>query len=623
MDGDEQSSLNYFKELTDKIDEYKNSSLVAFFNDVAKAVTSLESYGASVNKVFGETRQRIGDIKTALADSLPGINRLGGDINSVQQTITEIALGTKRNIIATTKQTEELYAALKVTGVSVRSLVEGFADVGVGVRQMSKEIESSINYIQSIGGNTKEVFKVVTDNMSQLNRYQFDGGIKGLTKMVAQASMLRFDINETFRLADGLYKPERAIEVASAFQRLGLAVGDLADPFRLMNASIMDPQGLQDSLANVAKQFTYLDDKTKTFKITPEGVLRLKELQEQTQVSATEMMKLGIAAKEADARVSAISAVGLNVSEEDKQLLSNIARMGDGGEYEISVKDSESGERRWEKLTSLTQDQLNATLKEQKEGPKSLEDIARSQLDYSEMVAGDVRAIYNGFMYGFGSEGRVNETVEGIRRLTDTTTGTLSKLFGTTKTGRNMSKTAIDDIKQFMKDLNDPNKGKNEAFASLIEKVGKQSETYGQQFKDGMSEYLGKVQEKLTDKTYIESQTKDLFDQILGQKKKTTSQSPEMGIYSGLMGKSTPIDLGSRSFSRNTPGDGTTTSTTTKTTVDVGGKIQVEFTTQNGSELTRKMLDDWANSPQTKQYFMSLTAPQNPTKAPNKTSYGN
>jgi hypothetical protein len=68
MDGDEQSSLNYFKELTDKIDEYKNSSLVAFFNDVAKAVTSLESYGASVNKVFGETRQRIGDIKKAMKE---------------------------------------------------------------------------------------------------------------------------------------------------------------------------------------------------------------------------------------------------------------------------------------------------------------------------------------------------------------------------------------------------------------------------------------------------------------------------------------------------------------------------------------------------------------------------
>lgn len=283
MAENEQRPLDYFKELTDKIEEYKNGGLVTFFNDVAKAITSLESYGAEVNRTFGETRQRIGDIKTALADSLPGINRLGGDIKDVQTTISDIALASKRNVIATTEQTEKLYAAAQVTTLSVRSLVDGFADVGVGVAQMSKQLESSINYIRSIGGNTREVFKVVSSNMDQLNRYQFDGGIQGLTKMAAQASMLRFDMNETFRLADGLYKPERAIEVASAFQRLGLAVGDLADPFRLMNASINDPQGLQDSLVNVSKQFTYFDNQTKTFKITPEGVIRLKELESQTQ----------------------------------------------------------------------------------------------------------------------------------------------------------------------------------------------------------------------------------------------------------------------------------------------------------------------------------------------------
>ena len=622
MAENEQRPLDYFKELTDKIEEYKNGGLVTFFNDVAKAITSLESYGAEVNRTFGETRQRIGDIKTALADSLPGINRLGGDIKDVQTTISDIALATRRNVIATTEQTEKLYAAAQVTTLSVRTLVDGFADVGVGVGQMSKQLESSINYIRSIGGNTREVFKVVSSNMDQLNRYQFDGGIQGLTKMAAQASMLRFDMNETFRLADGLYKPERAIEVASAFQRLGLAVGDLADPFRLMNASINDPQGLQDSLVNVSKQFTYFDNQTKTFKITPEGVIRLKELESQTQVSATEMMKLGLAAKEADARISAISAVGLNVKEEDKQLLSNIARMGDGGEYEISIKDSQTGERRWEKLTSLTQDQLNATLKEQKEGPKSMEDIARSQLDYSEMVAGDVRAIYNGFMYGFGSERRVTQEVEGLRKTTDTLTGTFSKMFGTTKTGKAMASTAIDDMKQFFKDLNDPNKTKADAMASLLEKVSAQSQKFGTDFKDGMTEFLNKSADKLTDKTMSESGAEALIKQLLGDKRKPGAIQTDGSMYSNLMGKSTPIDLGTRTMSRNTLGDGiTTTKTTSK--VDVGGKIQVEFTAANGTELTKKVLDDWANSPRTKQYFMSLVEPNNPTKAPVNRTYGN
>ena len=621
----EQNPLDYFKELTDKMDEYRKGALSAFFTDITRAITDLDVYGGAINKAFGETRQRIGDIKTALADATPRIDRLGGDLAAAQHAITDIALATKRNVIATTEQTEKLYAAFKVTGVEIRNLVDGFEDVGVGVGQMSKQIENSVQYIQSIGANTKQVFGVVTNNMDQLNRYQFEGGVQGLTKMAAQASLLRFDMRETFNLADNLYKPERAIEVASAFQRLGLAVGDLADPFRLMNDSINNPQGIQDSLVNVAKQFTYLDSQTKTFKITPEGVLRLKELQEQTGVNANEMMKLGLAAKEADARLSAISSIGLNVKEEDKQLLSNISRMGDGGEYEISVKDSATGERRWEKLTSVSQQQLEATLKEQKEGPKSLEDIARSQLDYSEMVAGDVRAIYHGFMYGFASNQTINKEVEGGRRLTDAITGTLSDFYGKTTSGRQMATTAIADFKQFFKDMNDPNKGLAEASATLLETADKQSQKFGSEFKEGVLKALNQMSDKLgNDKSATEKGGKSLIDKLLGNDRKPNINEGKFSTYNALMGgKSDPIDLGSKRFPMKTPGDGTSTTTNTKTTVDVGGKILVEFTTPNGSELTKKMLDDWANSPQTKQYFMSLSAPQNPTKAPNNTNYGN
>jgi hypothetical protein len=116
----------------------------------------------------------------------------------------------------------------------------------------------------------------------------------GLAKMAAQASMLRFDMRETFTLADKVLDPAGAIDVAAAFQRLGVSVGNLADPFQLMNQSINDPSGLQTSLVEVAKSFTYFDEKTKSFKINPQGVLTLREMGEQTGVSAKEMMKNNI-----------------------------------------------------------------------------------------------------------------------------------------------------------------------------------------------------------------------------------------------------------------------------------------------------------------------------------------
>jgi hypothetical protein len=172
--------------------------------------------------------------------------------------------------------------------------------------------------------------------------------------------------------------------------------------------------------------------------------------------------------------------------------------------------------------------------------------------------------------------------------------------------------------------MNDPNKGFREASATLLETADKQSQKFGSEFKEGVQKALGQMIGKLeSGKSETELGGKKLLEGLMGNNLKPNINEGKFSTYNALMGKSDPIDLGSKRFPNKTPGDGLSTTTNTKTTVDVGGKIQVEFTTPNGSELTKKMLDDWANSPQTKQYFMSLSAPQNPTKAPKNTTYGN
>jgi hypothetical protein len=326
------------------------------------------------------------------------VNRLGGSMTDVAKTIGEVADASGRNVIASTEEVEKLYAAQKVLGISAREMTNSFLDIGVGLAQIPKQLEESIEYIQSIGGNTQAVMKSVTSNMEQMNRFQFEGGVVGLTKMAAQASMLRFNMNETFRLADKVLDPDGAIEVASAFQRLGVSAGALADPFQLMNMSINDPSGLQDSLADVAKQFTYFDEKTKTFKINPQGVLTLREMEKQTGVSAAEMSKMGLAAAELDKRLSAVNLAGITIgTEEDKQFLANIAKMGETGEYEVKIK-NEKGEEETKKLSEVTQKEFDKLIQEQKDGPKSLEEIARVQMNISETVKGDVAAIKNAFL---------------------------------------------------------------------------------------------------------------------------------------------------------------------------------------------------------------------------------
>jgi len=236
-------------------------------DQILNAIGNMYSEADKLNNAFLQGRTRLDEMNDAVAKAAAGVIRLGGDISDVGNTMIGIADGARRNVIATEDQVSKLYAATTILGGTTKDLVDSFDSVGISVSQIGTNLESSIEYIQSVGLNAKNVMGDVTKNMEQMNRFQFDGGVQGLAKMAAQASMLKFDMKQTFAFADKVLDPEGAINMAAAFQRLGVSVGNLTDPFALMNESINDPTGLQNSLARVGEKYTVFDEKTKTFKI--------------------------------------------------------------------------------------------------------------------------------------------------------------------------------------------------------------------------------------------------------------------------------------------------------------------------------------------------------------------
>jgi hypothetical protein len=381
----------FFQDTNDDSEEklISASEIIREFEDLKRSGEGIintflrvESVATRINSVFGQNRQRIDELTNAVKLSTPGIIRLGGGISDVGKTLSEIALASRRNVVATESQVEELFAASKILGESTEKISTGFIDAGLTLESIRKEIGDSVKYIQNIGGNVSQVYKTILENTDKLNRFNFENGVQGITKMAAQATMLRFNMNETFQLADKVLTPEGAIEVASAFQRLGVAAGSLADPFQLMNMSINDPEGLQNSIVEISKQFTYFDEKTKTFKINPQGILTLREIEKQTGLNAKEMTKLGLASAELDERLSQISPNITFDSEEDMMYLANIGRMGEGGEYEVKLKGTEE----FTKLSELSQNQINNLISEQKDDQKDLVDTARDSLSVSKMI---------------------------------------------------------------------------------------------------------------------------------------------------------------------------------------------------------------------------------------------
>lgn len=389
-EGAQQTDIGTVKQLLNDLSkEMSKFSTTNFANTAVEEIFKLQKSVDTLNSSLLGTRTRLVEMGRAVADAAPAILAMGGKLEDTQATIADIAAGTRRNVVASTKDVEQLFAVGALTGKKVNEIVDSFAKAGMNYKQIGNNVKETINLANSLGVNARAVMGAVVENTDKLQRFNFEGGVKGLSKMAAQASMLRFDMQETFKLAEDVMDPERAVEIASAFQRLGVSAGNLVDPFQLMNQSINDPSGLQDSLINISKQFTYFDEKTKTFKINPQGILTLKEIEKQTGVSAKTLRDAAISAADFDERLEAVSKASLfpEASEEDKKLLANMARMGEGGQYEISI----GGE--YQEIGKIQAEQLKQLVKEQKEGPQTIEEIQKNTLEIDKSILANAKEI--------------------------------------------------------------------------------------------------------------------------------------------------------------------------------------------------------------------------------------
>lgn len=491
--------------------EATTKDLFDFNKALSVAFQNMSTLSTDLNKTFTQGRERITEMNYAIAQSGPMIVRLGGEVSDAGRTLEEISKATRRNVIGSVEDVQKLYSAGVLLDDYVQNIVGDFQDVGVQFSQVGKQLETSINYVRSVGGNAKQVMGDVSKNMEAMNRYNFSEGVLGLTKMATQASLLRSDMQLTLSLTDKAMDPEGAIELASAFQRLGVAAGDLVDPFQLMNKSINDPQGLQDSIINVAKQYSYFDEKSKTFRINPQGILMLREIEKQTGLSAKEMSKLAVNAADLDQKLSSLSPTIEFKNPEDKMYLANIAKMGSGGEYEVTINDKET-----RKLSEITQTELNKLITEQKKGPKSLEDLTRDQVDFTKLLTADLRAIRDKVVYGITSAEIIRKELEGLRRGTTGVTGvisegldqtaitntideTLSKLGDTV--GKILSGDFDGDVKSVLKDM-----GKF---------LGEKYEDMQQGQKKMLGDILGKINpDSLSEKSLIEYILKPIEENV-------------------------------------------------------------------------------------------------------------
>lgn len=464
---------------------------------IEQAMIRLVSGAESLNSKFLENRKRMVEMMDAVVEATPEILRLGGQFSDVNKTIEDAAAAQRRNVIETKETLGELFATSKLLNKDVATIVTNFDKVGINASLIGERVSEGIEQVQKLGLNARNVMTDVVNNTDKLSRYNFSEGVVGLTKMAAQASMLRFDMKETFQFAEDVLNPDRAIEMSSAFQRLGVSVGNLTDPFQLMNQSLTDPSGLQTSLIEMTKQFTYFDEEAKQFKINPQGILTLKELARETNISFNTLTETALASANLDERLKALgrNKFAQQLSEDDKKLLANVAKMGEGGEYVVTIGPDQEQVR----LDEATQEQL-LELKKELEKPKmSVEEYQKHSLDIAQNTAADIRAMNATIQKGITGEGAVQKLVgeglEGIRGATSS----LANI------GNTQMADILSDLKAQLKAADGNPEKIKEAFEKAAQKTAEQSVIF-------FGNLSSKLQESIGSNTILGKQ----FEKLLG-----------------------------------------------------------------------------------------------------------
>lgn len=356
----------------------------------------LDAKASEVVGILGQSRNYAEGIRQSLADAVPELATIAKDgkdfeaaLEAAANAQREITKSLQTNILLTSQQMIDIATVSQAYSLSNQELglfVERFVTAGQSINNFPDALEKSANYARSMGVNVDATMEYISKNLERMNEFGFKDGVEGLGRMAARMAAMRIDMNQVYNFADKVFDPENAISMVAGFQRMGVAVGDLADPFRLMYLASEDVEELEKQIGKAVEKFSTFDEKTKTFKIAPYAKRDLRELSQMMGYSYDDLVKVSQQAERFRIVGQDLKIGG--VDEETKQFLANVAQYDEkkGG---FAVKLNMAGDT---KLVSQINKEDIASIREANR-ELSPKDIARANLTAVESIRNDVRAI--------------------------------------------------------------------------------------------------------------------------------------------------------------------------------------------------------------------------------------
>jgi hypothetical protein len=460
----------------DKIKSFKSafSDATKVAKEFGDAIYNLEDAAVAVAQQFGQGRENVVNIKAALNDASDSLIKVGVSITEAlakaQKIQTDFSGAIGRNALLTADSFGKIQSMSDVTKVSVDTLTTGFADAGISIINAGEEMQKVVDTSRGIGVSTAQVSEMVVDNLKETSKFNFQGGVEGMAKMAAQAVNLRIDMSSTLKIAESLFDPEKAIDMAAAMQRLGVAQSSLLDPLRLMDLAQNDPAELQNQIAEMSKEFVRMNEKGQ-FEILPGAKRQLMEIGKELGYNNGELVKMALAGAELDDKLTKIKLPD-TFTEEQKKFIANMATMGPGGEYKLKVDGTDVGLDKALDLFTKDENKLKEFMEAQK--PKTMEELAKEQINIFVSMKRDSEVLTKAvtrIATAIGAGGAAETTVTGMKEVTSK----LPDIFATQELSQTaMRKNTDEALKDVMSTLGKGEIG--EAFNSSLDNLAKFAE---------------------------------------------------------------------------------------------------------------------------------------------------
>ena len=195
----------------------------------------------------------------------------------------------------------------------------------ISAERTSTIVETTMNKAAKIGVNGAAALKSLQQNLKLAQRFNFKGGIAGLAKLSAEATKLRLDMDGIAGVAERVFRPEGAIEMAAELTTMGGKFAALGDPMQLMFKARNNPEQFAKDIGKASAEFVEFNKETGEFNI--KGGLAADRMREISRVTGISVEKLQEMA-EAEQRIQEVrkSVKSGMFNQEDTDLISSMAK---------------------------------------------------------------------------------------------------------------------------------------------------------------------------------------------------------------------------------------------------------------------------------------------------------